>query len=149
MTEKDKILCEELKMLLVSLQENERGFMIAAIHSSKSDIKLFFHRKSLESKEFVSEFMGELDFLKYPKDNNHSISAYAREIWFDFNWFFSTCDDEKILRKIIDDQQEIIKKYDALLTLVLRPSTRVLLTLQKECIENDLNHNTIFYYYCK
>lgn len=149
MTEKDKTLCEELKMLLVSIQENERGFMIAAIHTSKSEIKLFFHRKSLESKEFVSEFKGELDFLDYPEEDEQSILAYAKEVWFDFNWFFSTCDDEKILQKIITDEQEIIKKYDAVLTLILRPSTRVLLTLQKECIENDLNHNKIFFYYCK
>lgn len=145
----DKSLCEELKMLLVSIQENERGFMIAALHTSKSEIKLFFHKKSMESKEFASEFKGELDFLEYPKEDEHSISAYAQEIWFDFNWFFSTCDDEKILHKIITDEQEIIKKYDFVLTLILRPSTRMLLTLQKECIENDLNHNKIFFFYCK
>ncbi|UPQ79802.1 PA2169 family four-helix-bundle protein [Flavobacterium azooxidireducens] len=149
MTETDKTLCEELQMLLISIQENERGFLTAAINTSKSEIKIFFHRKSLESKEFAAELIGELDFLDYPEADDESISAYAHQIWFDFSWFFSTCDDEKILQKIINDEHEIVKKYDAVLTLILRPSTRVLLTLQKECIENDLNHNKIFFFYCK
>lgn len=149
MTDSDKTLHDELKMLLETIHENERGYMIAAVHTSKSEIKIFFHRKSLDSKEFASELEGELDFLEYPKDDDQSLSAYAQQIWFDFNWFFSTCDDEKILQKIITEEQEIIKKYDLVLTLFLRPSTRMLLTLQKECIENDLNNNKIFFFYCK
>src|SRR5690606_39141678 len=108
MTDIDQTLCDELKMLLENIQENERGFTIASIHTTKREIKILFHRKSLDCKEFASELVGEIEFLEYPNDKSQSITAYAQQIWVDFNWFFSTCDDEKILQKIISSEQEII-----------------------------------------
>lgn len=149
MMNNDKRVYGELKMLLDAILENEKGFDIASKYTSQSSLKIYFNRKSLDSNEFALELKSELAFLDFQEDKTHGISEYAQRTWFNFKWFFSRCDEEKILQKIIVAEQEIIEKYDNILKLTLRPSTRVLLTLQRECIENDLNNNKVFSFYCE
>lgn len=133
----EKTLNDQLDVLLDLILENYEGYQNAIKFASDENLKVYFEKKSQESKEFATELIGEFEFLGI-LDDDESLLDYVKQAWTSIKWVFSACDDKKIINEIMTAEQELIEKYDTILQLQLRPSTRILLTLQKEGIENNL-----------
>src|SRR5690606_6007370 len=126
----EKTLHDQLDVLLDIILENNVGFRKATKYAKDENLKIYFERKAEECKEFATELIEALGFLGVLDEEKDSLFDYAKRTWFSIKWIFSSCDDEKILNKIRVAEQEIIEKYNAILQLELRPSTRILLSLQ-------------------
>lgn len=135
----EKTLNDQLDVLLDLLLENYEGFQNATKFATNENLKIYFEKKSQECKEFATELIGEFEFLGI-LDENESLLDYVKRAWTSIKWVFSTYDDEKIINEIFSAEEELIEKYEAILQLELRPSTQTLLSLQKECIQNNLNY---------
>ncbi|PKP17792.1 MAG: hypothetical protein CVU07_03355 [Bacteroidetes bacterium HGW-Bacteroidetes-23] len=134
----EKTLNDQLDVLLDLILENKEGFRKATKFATDENLKIYFERKSQECNEFAIELIEEFEFLGIADEEKDSLFHYVKRTWTSIKWVFSSCDDEKILNKIRAADQELIEKYNAILQLQLRPSTQTLLTLQKECIKNNL-----------
>lgn len=135
----EKTLNDQLDVLLDLLLENYEGFQNATKFATNENLKIYFEKKSQECKEFATELIGEFEFLGI-LDENESLLDYVKRAWTSIKWVFSTYDDEKIINEIFSAEEELIEKYEAILQLDLRPSTQTLLSLQKECIQSNLNY---------
>lgn len=135
----EKTLNDQLDVLLDLLLENHEGFQNANKFATNENLKIYFEKKSQECKEFATELIGEFEFLGI-LDENESLLDYVKRAWTSIKWVFSTYDDEKIINEIFSAEEELIEKYEAILQLELRPSTQTLLSLQKECIQSNLNY---------
>lgn len=136
----EKTLNDQLDVLLDLILENKEGFRKATKFATDENLKIYFERKSKECKEFATELIEEFEFLGIADEEKDSLFHYVKRTWTSIKWVFSSCDDEKILDKIRVAEEEIIEKYDAILQLELRPSTRTLLSLQRDCIESNLTN---------
>lgn len=135
----EKTLNDQLDVLLDLLLENHEGFQNATKFATNENLKIYFEKKSQECKEFATELVGEFEFLGI-LDENESLLDYVKRAWTSIKWVFSTYDDEKIISEIFSAEEELIEQYEAILQLELRPSTQTLLSLQKECIQSNLNY---------
>ncbi|HRE78437.1 MAG TPA: DUF2383 domain-containing protein [Flavobacterium sp.] len=135
----EKTLNDQLDVLLDLLLENHEGFQNANKFATNENLKIYFEKKSQECKEFATELIGEFEFLGI-LDENESLLDYVKRAWTSIKWVFSTYDDEKIINEIFSAEEELIEQYEAILQLELRPSTQTLLSLQKECIQSNLNY---------
>ncbi len=82
MNEKDAI--SVLEELIETCKDGQKGYLDAATHVKRSDLKTFFNEQSLERARFAGELEAELIRLGKPdKKVSGSVSAAVHRAWID------------------------------------------------------------------
>ncbi|OEK07329.1 hypothetical protein A8C32_17995 [Flavivirga aquatica] len=131
---------EKLNDLLEKTYDAEKGYMKASENVEHSALKKFFKRKATERYNFGHELKAEIKSFGHDVDKGGSLAGKVHRTWMDVKTFVSNDNAESMLEEAIRGEKSSVDEYrDVLSETSLPPSTKDVLSKQKNIIENDLS----------
>lgn len=130
---------EKLNGILEKTYDAEKGFKKAAENIENKALKKYFSSKAQERYSFGKELKTEIRAFNQDVDKGGSLAGSAHRSWMDIKALFFLDDEESMLEEAIRGEKTAVKEYeDVLKEISLPTSTKSILEVQKNKIENGL-----------
>ena len=140
-------ISNKLNNLLEKTYDAEKGYKLAAEKVSKPAVHRFLNDKVRQRYTFGHELKAEIQEFGQLPDKGGSIKGELHKTWMNLTSTLSGNETEKILEEVERGEKATLKEYNDLLSdeeLTFPPSTRDLLTKQRDAIEAALNTARVY-----
>ncbi|WP_342644906.1 PA2169 family four-helix-bundle protein [Mucilaginibacter sp. CSA2-8R] len=136
---KEQII-NDLKGLLVLVNDGKEGYQSASEATESQDLKAFLSQTSGERIVYASELKEHIEAHGGEADNeNGGLLGGLHRAWLNVKQAFSSNDDQEILKAITTGERAVIAKYDELIADFADHSDHIkLLTEQRDGVANSL-----------
>lgn len=140
-----KLIEDKLKDIIVKNEDAIKGFEKGAENAKEIGTKSYFESKADERRNFLSNLRTaapELNLGDWKIEG--STAGAAHRTWMDVKAFFSSDNDESMLEEAVRGDKATIDDYNDAISETLVPrSVKILLTEQRDIIQNDLETSEI------
>jgi len=140
-------ISKKLNELLENNYDAEKGFKVAVEHVKNPAVHRFLNDKVQQRYAFVQELKNEIQEYGQLPEKGGSIKGNFHRTWMELTASLSDNETERILEEIERGEKSSLEEYNTILSdqeVTLPPSTRNLLTRQRDAIQAALNTARVY-----
>jgi len=145
--EYSKKVTNKLNELLEKTYDAEKGYKVAVENVKNPAVHRFLNDKVQQRYNFGHELKEEIKQYGETPDKGGSIKGDLHRTWINLTSTLSGNETERILEEVQRGEQTSLEQYNAILgdeELTLPPSTRNILTKQRDAIQAALNTSRVY-----
>ena len=145
--EYSKKVTNKLNELLEKTYDAEKGYKVAVENVKNPAVHRFLNDKVQQRYNFGHELKEEIKQYGETPDKGGSIKGDLHRSWMNLTSTLSGNETERILEEVQRGEQTSLEQYNAILgdeELTLPPSTRNILTKQRDAIQAALNTSRVY-----